>query len=88
VKDERFWREAVGQRTATATLAEAEAPEAPEQAAAERLLIRAAQAGNALTPEQVSRVRRLARERDASGADAPAWRQMVEAAPSMLTEAA
>ena len=78
-----------GETTVQSMLAEAGGdPAAEEEAAGERLLIRAAQAGNPLTPEQVARVRRAAGQRAVVGAETPEWRRLVEAAPSMLTEAA
>lgn len=77
-----------GEATVRSMLAEAGGDAAAEEAAGERLLIRAAQAGNPLTPEQVARVRRAAGQRAVVGAETPEWRRLVEAAPSMLTEAA
>jgi len=88
------WRDALaemdgGEAVVQSMLAEAGSdPAAEHEGAVERLLIKAARAGNPLSEEQVARLRLALRRGATTGGVEPAWRQMVEAAPSMLAEAA
>jgi hypothetical protein len=94
MRDSIDWREALVEADGDgAVVASMLAPAshdqvAEQEGALERLLIKAARAGNPLTESQLARLRVATRDRANAGGDEPAWRGEVEASSDMLTRAA